>query len=361
MRVLALTKYGSLAAGTRQRFMLYEAALAEAGIVVEYAPLLDNDYLERLFSGCGANWFSVARAYFARLLKLLSARKFDLLWVHYELFPFLPSFTEQFARVSGKPVIIDYDDAIFHMYDSSRNVIVRVLLGGKLEPLLRRASVCCCGNAYLKHYAERHCRKCVIIPTVVDTNIYVPAPERPENAVPVIGWIGSPSTWNYVRPLLPLLEELARSGAVRMKVVGAGVRASADRFDGMELCEWAEEREIADVQSMDIGIMPLSDEKWARGKSGYKLIQYMACALPVVTSPVGANNEIVVSGETGLFASDATEWRAALEQLISDEGLRQRLGAAGRIRVERQYSLAVHARRVVDLFKSAAGDVIVGR
>jgi glycosyltransferase involved in cell wall biosynthesis len=168
-----------------------------------------------------------------------------------------------------------------------------------------------------------------------------------------IGWIGSPSTWPNVLPLLPLLTELARSHGVRVRVVGAGQAAARDRFDGLDLVDWSEAGEVGDVQAMDIGIMPLADQPFERGKSGYKLVQYLACGLPVVASPVGVNCEIVRE-DVGFLATTEDEWRAALTTLIADAELRRRLGSAGRAKAESAYSLASQTPRLVEVLRSAA-------
>jgi hypothetical protein len=155
-----------------------------------------------------------------------------------------------------------------------------------------------------------------------------------------------------MRPLLPILVELARERQLRIRIVGAGALAERERFPEIDLVEWQEKREVADVQAMDIGIMPLPDQEWARGKSGYKLIQYMACGLPVVASPVGVNSDIVRNGINGYLAGSPDEWREALTRLIDDPDHRMRLGAAGRARAVRDYSLATHAPRFVDLLQA---------
>jgi hypothetical protein len=188
----------------------------------------------------------------------------------------------------------------------------------------------------------------------VDTEAYAPAATSDAAPVPVIGWIGSPSTWRYVRPLLPLLSEIAGQGRAVVRVIGAGRDALRDRFPGMESLEWSESSEVAEVQKMDIGIMPVPDDKWARGKSGYKLIQYMACGLPVVASPVGVNREIVGQGGNGFLATTAAEWREAIERLLSDPDLRRRMGQSGRSRAVAEYSLAVQAPRLVEVIAAAA-------
>ena len=354
MRILAFTKYGSLAASTRQRFIQYEPLLAQAGISVDYSALLDNDHLQRLVQGRRASPLAVARSYFRRAATLLRARRYDLLWVHCEFFPYLPGFVESAAgRIGHRPIVFDYDDAIFHMYDAAPSPLVRSLLGHKLEPVLRRAKACLCGNDYVRDYARRFNDNAVVLPTVVDTDIYRPG-ERAADQSLTIGWIGSPSTWQYVRPLLPLLSELCVAHRARLLVVGAGAAAEGDRRPAVEFVPWSEETEVASVQEMDIGIMPLPDEPWARGKSGYKLIQYMACGLPVVASPVGVNATIVRPGEEGLLATTEAEWRDALETLLADAELRARMGSSGRKRAIASYSLQSQAPRLIEVLRKAA-------
>ncbi len=153
--------------------------------------------------------------------------------------------------------------------------------------------------------------------------------------------------------MLPLLAELCRARHVAFSAVGAGAAAEADRFDGLTFTPWNEAGEIASVQAMDIGIMPLPDEPWARGKSGYKLVQYMACGLPVVASPVGVNAAIVDDRRTGLLATETDQWRTALTRLIDDPALRQSMGQAGRALAVERYSLQAHAPRLVEIMRGA--------
>jgi len=348
---LALTRYDSLSASTRQRFMQYEPALASAGIAVDYAPFFSNDHLQRLVECRSASATQTAKAYVKRLGWLFRLRRYDVIWLHCELFPYLPGMFEKLVGLGGKPLVYDYDDAVFHWYDGLALPLARRSLARKLEPVLRSAAACICGNEYLKDYASRFCERCIILPTVVDTSIYRPVPRQSDDIV--IGWIGSPSTWCNVQPLLQMLAELCRDMPIRVRVIGAGAQAEADQFLGLDLVEWSEATEIAEVQRMDIGIMPLFDRPFERGKSGYKLIQYMACGLPVVASPVGVNREIVVDGENGFLATDESEWRDALTRLIADPELRSRLGNAGRRIADANYSLASQAPRLIELIKAA--------
>lgn len=350
MRILALTKYAGMAASTRQRFVQYMPFLSEHGIEVEIAPLLQDSHLEALNLG-RRRGLGAPVAYMKRLALLLTRRDYDLLWVHFELFPYLPGWAERLAGWSGKPIVYDYDDAIFHMYDSNPRAAVRRLLGRKLEGMLSRASAVVCGNRYLQSYAERFCPNTVVIPTVVDTDVYLPAEAGArQSAPPLIGWVGSPSTWVNVEPVVPAVVAALEPFGGRFRAVGAG--ASAAPRHGLELAEWSQATEVHELQRLDIGIMPLLDRPFQNGKCGYKLIQYMACGVPVIASPVGVNSEIVTHGENGFLASSEEEWAEALKRLLSDADLRRRMGEAGRRRVEQRYSLQVQQPRLLDLFRS---------
>jgi glycosyltransferase involved in cell wall biosynthesis len=350
MRILALTKYSELAASTRQRFAQFAPYLRENGIDLEIAPLLPDAHLKAL-SGERGGRRGLPAAYFKRLATLVTRRDFDLLWVQYELFPYFPGWMERLAALPGVPIVCDYDDAIFHMYDDHPGRFRRRMLGGKLEPLLARSAAAVCGNQYLQDYASRFCPRTMLVPTVVDATAYVPPPPGQQRVGgPRVGWLGSPSTWVNVEPVLEsVLGALAPFGG-RFRAIGAG-KSAAPR-PGVEFIDWDRASEIAELQQLDVGIMPLIDRPFQRGKCGYKLIQYMACGVPVVASPVGVNREIVVHGENGFLASTEAEWRDAIRRLLADPPLRQLMGAAGRRRVEELYSLQVQQPRLLDLFRS---------
>ena len=352
MRVTAFAKYDREAASTRQRILQYLPWLDRAGIHVDVHPLLDDAYVRSLASGKAASKAAIVEAYARRLAQLLRTSDADLIWVYAELFPWLPAAFEKLVFRSGTPILYDYDDAFFVPYDDHPRALVRRLLGGKLDPLIAGATAVCAGNDYLRDHAARLNPNAIVLPTVVDIDCYRPAASRPNGAL-TIGWIGSPSTWQFVRPHLPLLADLCRTSNVCFSAVGAGAAAEADRFDGLTFTAWSEAGEIGAVQAMDIGIMPLPDAAWARGKSGYKLVQYMACGLPLVASPVGVNSTIVQDGITGILATDEAEWRAAFDRLIADPALRAAMGQAGRARAVAAYSLQSQASRLIDAMRSA--------
>jgi glycosyltransferase involved in cell wall biosynthesis len=353
MRILALTKYDDQAASARQRFLQYKPYLSQHGVAMELSPLLPNSYLDALNAGQAADHGQMRRGYINRMKRLLICRNYDLLWVQYEMFPYLPGFMERLGAWSGIPIVCDYDDAIFHNYDRHPRRLVRSLLGNKLEPLLSRAAAVICGNVYLKSYAERYCANSVVVPTVVDTSVYVRRSAPTDSGRLVVGWLGSPTTWHNVEPFLPAIMAAVRSRGATLRVIGAGSRFKP--VDGIEAVDWSEAEEVPELQRMDIGIMPLLDRPFQRGKCGYKLIQYMACGLPVVASPVGVNTEIVAENGNGFLASDPAAWTAALERLLDDAELRTRMGSVGRQLAVERYSLAAHQSRVLDILRSAAG------
>lgn len=346
------SRYVRKGASSRLRSILYLPELKRHGLLTQEYPLFDDDYLDRLYSQRSTR-VPVARALLHRVLDLRRAGKADLLWIEKETLPWLPWAIEGPLLPRGVPYAVDYDDAIFHRYDLHRHALVRRILGRKLDHLMAGSSLVTAGNSYLADRARAAGAPWVeVVPTVVDIEAYTPIPYQREGEA-CIGWIGSPSTWGeFMAPILPFLLETAKEGAAHLLAVGS----SAEGGTHPELIrkDWSEETEVDLIRQMDIGIMPLTDSPWSRGKCGYKLIQYMACGLPVVASPVGVNSEIVEHGVTGFLADSPAEWSEALQRLIADRPLRESMGKAGRRRVERDYSLQVWGPRLARLLRQAA-------
>lgn len=340
-QILALTRYGCEAASTRQRFDQFRPVLQDAGFDLAIEPFFDDGQTATINRGEKLGFSGVVRAYARRARKISNLENFDLLWVQYEIFPFLPSVLETIAGRSI-PVIVDFDDAYYLRYDLSSNRVVRTVLTDKMRPLVSSASAVIAGNQVLADHFAPWSSSVHVIPTVVDTDAYVPAAKRSGRPL-TIGWIGSPTTWRtYVRPYVPMLRDICRTHGVRMLVIGAGDEGD-HRVDEFEYRPWKEAREIVDIQEMDIGVMPLPDDPWARGKCGYKLIQYMACGVPIVASPVGVNVDLVAAGSTGLLASSADDWGHALSQMIVNAEMRRAMGRTGRELVVKSYSLRSQA------------------
>jgi glycosyltransferase involved in cell wall biosynthesis len=350
MRILLLSRYDRLGASSRIRSYQYVPALKARGIEVEGAPLLTNDYLMRFYKGKSRDWISVLNSYLRRILTLLRARQYDLLWIEKELFPGTPAWFEQVLASVGVPYIVDYDDAIFHRYELSPSLFGRMLVK-KIDTVMRNAIMVICGNSYLAKRARlAKARRIEILPSVVDLERYQISKRSRKESI-VIGWIGSPSTAPYLEMLIPSLRELSKERAVEMRVIGAVFRAP--RLD-IDCRPWSEETEVREIQDIDIGVMPLLDSPWERGKCGYKLLQYMACGLPVVASAVGVNQEIVLEGGSGFLATDQDSWSSALRRLCADSELRSRMGMEGRSIVEKSYSLQAAIPRLTSLLENAA-------
>jgi glycosyltransferase involved in cell wall biosynthesis len=353
LKVAKMTKYGRLAASTRQRFDQYDEYLQSKDLETESWPLLDDEYLDNLYNSQRRSTLHVAKRYLKRFARLMRPGDVDLIWVHCEVFPYLPNPFEQLVKAPRKPIVFDFDDAIFHQYDQHPRVLVRTLLGKKLAPVIEAADTVFCGNAYLQDYAAKYNHNTQIVPTVLDTTVYLPAECPKTNEQPSIGWIGTPATWeSYMEPMMPLLSDVAAHHNARVTSVGAGRAATA--HPSLDLLPWSEAAEVSQLQNMDIGVMPLDDTPWSHGKCGYKLIQFMACGLPVIASPVGVNASIVEHGVNGFLAESPNEWREALNTLLGDADLRRRMGGAGRKRVEEQYSLSVWGPKVAQMLLEAA-------
>jgi glycosyltransferase involved in cell wall biosynthesis len=351
VKVLALTRYGRAGASSRMRFMQFVPYLEQQGVFVDVAPLLRDSYLNRLYSGEGRVLTEIAVDYLRRISQLFKVRQYDLLWIEKELFPDLPSWVETWLKRLGIRYVVDFDDAIFHNYDLSNNPLRRCL-SRKIDSVMYSASVVVCGNRYLAERALSVGSRAVeILPTVVDLDRYSVRPTESQPFV-TIGWIGSPATAKYISLVAPSLRLLAKEFPLKLCVVGAN-----PEVEGVEVIsrQWSEKSEVGDIQSFDIGIMPLEDSPWERGKCAYKLIQYMACGVPVVGSPIGVNESIVEHDRSGYLAHNTEEWISALRNLANSPLRRQQFGARGRSLVEQHYCLQVAAPRLLALFKDALG------
>lgn len=352
MKVLVLSRYSRLGASSRLRMLDYVPELTAMGFQVEVTPFFDTSYLTRLYAGERVG-LAALRYFTSRFARLVLREKPDLIWLEKEAFAWLPWGIEKAILPRHVPLVSDYDDAVFHRYDLNRSRAVKFLLGRKIDDVMAASDLVMAGNSYLANRARLSgAKKVVVVPTVVDTTIYTTELVPHPDARLRIGWIGSPSTWNeYCVPLLPVLTSRAESHGAVVRAVGASSIAASSAT--VETLPWSESTEVQAIQGMDVGVMPLVDSPWARGKCGYKLIQYMACGLPVVASPVGVNNEIVEHGVNGFLAKTDNDWANALDALLGDADLRRRMGAAGRKKVEKEYSLQVYRSRVAELLKSA--------
>ena len=370
MRILVLPKYDRLGASSRMRMYQFFPALVQAGFQIECAPLFDEGYLHAL-QRQRRSWFRVLVALLRRIAVLLKVRRYDLVWIEKECLPWVPYDLEHFFLRRSKAYVLDYDDAVFHLYDEHRMAWVRTLLGNKHPQLVQRAAAVIVGNAYLMQFAleakakaagaknsarsASHATILRLVPSVIDLNHYGdsirPFDPSPSRGPAQVVWIGQRSTLKYLKPLRPLMLRLVGEGLCEFICIGA----DPSTFDlPMQHRLWHEASEVDELKRCDIGIMPLEDGAFERGKCGYKLIQYMASGLPVVASPVGANCHIVIENETGYFAQTLEQWEAALRALCQAAAKRREMGAAGQARAAKRFSLQALAGDVVQTLQRAA-------
>ncbi len=350
-RLLCATRYGSLGASSRLRIAQYIPYLQRAGFKVTPRAFLPDRYLTALYSG-KSRVVASASAYLHALGAARAARQHDMLWIEKEYLPWMPYWLER--RVIGAtPYILDFDDAWALRYEQSRFSPVRLMLGGKFRHLLRGAALTIVANETLHQWAlAEGAGRVLLLPTVVDLGHYPPKP--PPTGVFTIGWIGTPLTANYLKLIAGPLRRLAAEAPLKLLIIGA----PDARIEGVpcENAAWSAETEAALISRCHAGIMPLPDDDWANGKSGFKLIQYMAAGRAAVGSAVGANNQIIVHGETGYLAQTQDDWLSYLGTLRDDPARAEAFGAAARIRVEQNYSLDVTAPVLIREIEAIAGN-----
>ncbi len=354
MKILLLSKYSRLGASSRLRTMQFLPGLTAAGFEISVQSLFDDAYLEQLYQKKGRSLFHILKCYWRRLHILFKIKQFDAIWLEYELLPYCPAWLESYLQWRKVPFVVDYDDALFHHYDLAGNPLVRNLLGRKIDQVMEKANVVCVGNMYLKQRAlSAGAINTCWVPTVIDLARYPQVVRKTKNAAPVFGWIGSPATQCYLTMIASALCKALTHCGGRLVLIGANSDV-LPHFRGcdIELRSWTEATEVQDICSFDVGLMPLPDGPWERGKCGYKLIQYMACGVPVIASPVGANVDIVRGSLSGLLASSESEWFDALITLAADAELGQRYGHAGREAVEKVYSLQAQLPALIRIFSS---------
>ena len=359
LRVLALASYPKEAAATRQRICQFIGPLAEREVSVDLRPFLTGNQFQSLYQRRHfvRNVIGLTTAALRRTLDLYAARSADVVFVQREAMLLGPPVCEfVLTRLLGKPMVLDLDDATYVAYASPTYGRLTGFLKcfGKTDDLIRWSRVVVCGNRAIAAHAAALGAKTIVIPTIVDTDRFQPAARSARPGLPVLGWIGSHSTFHYLESIFPALEQLARTAPYRLLVVGSGRDRVTLPGVPVECRPWLLEREIADLEEIDVGLYPIIADLWALGKSGYKAFQYMTMGLPYVVSPVGSCAEIGELGLTHFAATTQSDWQAALAALLGDPMLRQRMGEAGRRHVLAHYAMPGQADRLADVLRMSA-------
>jgi glycosyltransferase involved in cell wall biosynthesis len=358
MRILALVpSIYNTSPGQRFRIEQWEPLLRERGIELTFRAFESEDLHRMLYRRgmMGRKLLLISGAFTRRASTLRSVEEYDAVYLFREAAILGPAILERWIAYSGVPIIFDFDDAIFVPYRSPSNGYLSLFkLPSKTRTICRMASHIMAGNSYLADYARKVNDRVTIVPTTIDLGAYTLDDKRLDSDLPVIGWSGSYSTVQHLDTLRCALQRLSKLEKFRLRVIGA----RNYEMEGLEVdaVEWRAETEVEDLRPIDIGVMPLPEDAWSRGKCGLKALQYMALGIPTVCSPVGVNHEIIQDGENGMLAASEDEWVEKLRLLLNSARLRHSLGRAGRRTVEEKYSAAVQAPRVYDIFKAVVGE-----
>jgi len=359
MKVLFLAAYSELAASSRARVYQFLPLLEKRGIKYKVLCFIPS-FLYRLKLNLNIESMPLGLLYYSliyiiRLFKsfwaVLVADKFDIIFIQKLILPFR---LEKVLKLLNRNIIFEFDDAIFVNDENSKGIIGKIKTKFQNEGfkrMLKIAKCCLVENEYNRNIALKYCPYVEKITGPIDTKRYFVRDEKKEGNNLLIGWIGSPYTTKYLYEIKDALKKLSQKYNIILRLIGA---KKDFKIEGVnyEIKEWTLKTELAWLQSFNIGIMPLTNDKWTKGKGGYKLLQYMSMGIPAVASLVGVNKKIIKDGVNGFLADSSGEWIKKLSILIEDEILREKIGKRARITIEQDYSLIKATEKLLRIFKN---------
>ena len=352
MRILFLTKYTWAGPSSRYRTYQYFPLFEAAGISCVASPFFNDTYLNIIYGRKGKIHliYLLPFYFFRRILMLFSINKYNLIVIEKELIPYFFPIFEKILFILKKKYFLDFDDAIFHNYDKSGSFLIKLLFKNKIPTIIKYAEGICAGNTYLADFAKNFNKKVIEIPTSVDTNKY--SVVKKYNSVKfTIGWIGSKSTSIYLENIIDLLIDFAEKNKnIIIKLIGFYSTKNVNILPNIKIIEWNEISEIDELSTFDVGIMPLNNNYFEKGKCGFKLIQYMACSIPTISTPLQANVNID-GGNGNLFASNEYEWYSCLEKIYFQREKYFLIGMKNRKRVEENYSIKNNHLKYLEMYK----------
>lgn len=366
MKILFLTPYpNGVAPSQRFRFEQYYQLLSEKDISFEKQSFLDNNDWKILYENKHrfSKAFAVIKGFSKRIFILFRLKQFNYVFIHREATPIGPPIIEWIiAKVFRKKIIYDFDDAIWLSNTSTENnIISKLKWHSKVALICRWSDKVSCGNSYLARYASQFNSNIIINPTTIDTeNLHSPSllssnddqlrvfNSNLNNNQTVIGWTGTHSTMKYLKIVLPVIQRLQNELDFKFLIISN--KAPTFKLECMKYIPWKLETEINDLLSIDIGIMPLEEDKWSEGKCGFKVLQYMSLEKVAVASPVGINGTILQNSENGFLCSDLEEWYHTLKMLLQNKSLRDKAGYKGRKTVIEYYSVVSNRDNFLSFF-----------
>ena len=352
MKILFMEPYPTEGPSSRYRVEQYIPYFRDKGIKCIVRPFMSSGFYKIIYKKGFylQKILFLLESSFKRFSDIFIALRSDIIFIHLEAFPFGPPLFEWIIYLSGKKIIYDLDDAIYMGITSPANrFLIKLKCPNKIKEIIRISNYVITCNSYLADYARRYNKNVVVMHTAVDTEKFTPSLKDDEHNI-TIGWIGSHSTAYYLECLRDVFSSISNKYGFTLKIIGA--RNLNIKIDGVKIInlEWTLKDDIKQFQSLDIGVYPLPENEWIRGKTGFKTIQYMSVGIPSVVSDVGANRNIVQDGINGYLARTKYEWVQKLSRLIEDRELRRKMGLAGRKTVEQNFSMRVNAPKYLNIF-----------
>lgn len=354
MKILFLTKYEYLGASSRYRTLQYLPYLKEQNIDFDVKPLFSDEYLRYKYANGKENKLITIKRILKRIyVSLFESQKYDLLVIEKELIPYFPPILEYCLKFTKIPYILDYDDAVWHNYDNHKKAIVRFLFKNKIASVIKNAKAVIAGSEYIKTFALQFNNNVYKIPTSIDMSKYQCSTGENDTDKFIVGWIGSSSTSKYILYISKALKRFTDKHNAIVHLVGFDFKLSSKIEFKHKIIPWSEKNEVEEICKFDVGIMPLVDEPFERGKCGFKLIQYMGCKKPVIASPVGENNIIVEDSVNGFLVNNENEFYEKLKFFYTNRDIVEEFGINGFKKVNNFYSLQESQKKYLEVLKKA--------
>lgn len=355
MKILFFTRYTSLAASTRYRFSQYVNSFERNGYECTLKPLLPDAYLKSFNEGTSFSNFQLIKCYLIRAWDVLSISGYDLVYIQYELLPYTPPWLIYWLKWRNISFVVDYDDAIFHNYDTHPSWIIRILFRNKIKIIAKAANHIITGSPYLTEYFKKYQPNTTEIPTSIDLELYPPLEYVNFGQTFVIGWIGSKSTSVHLLSIIDTLDRFTKKYNAEVHLIGFD-KNLAHRLpsDCFRIIDWQLNQDFNLLKPAVVGIMPLINGHFEQGKCGFKLIQYMASSKPFIASPFEANLKIDRNHQN-LFATTPEEWFKALESVYHNQAFYCSIGEKGRKVVQQYYCVQSNFYRYLEVFQQVVG------
>ncbi len=353
-KILIICPYPlNTAPSQRLKYEQYLGYLSENGYKFEVLPFFDLSTYKILYTENKniQKIYGTLKGFIRRFFDIYKVYKSDGIFITLNVVPLGPSFFEWLYVKLAKKTIYDIDDMIFHLRIAPANRITKFLKSKRRYFfLLEKANHCITCTPELDKIAKKYNQKTTDISSTINTKTYIPINKYENKKELIIGWTGSHSTVPYLHLLDNVLIKLSKKYRFKLLVMG-----STDfEISGVDIecIEWNPNIEIPTLQRMDIGLYPLPNDEWVKGKSGLKALQYMALGLPVVASNLGCNERVIENKVSGLLVNEMEDWYKSISNLIEDNKLRELLGRNARLKVEKYFSIEANKNTYLSIFNS---------